>query len=89
MRFTNAVVLKVVASIDTCWPTAGLEPGVEGEQELLEVCRFVGEVQVLEDRRRHEVLNTVETEPSCRKPKPRTWSPTVAPPATPNMPTFW
>ena len=36
---------------------------------------LVGEVQVLEDRRRHEVLNTVETLPSCRKPKPRTWSP--------------
>ena len=87
MRFTNAVVLNVVASIDTCWPTAGLSP-VSKARRNCSMLLLVGGVQVLEDRRRDEVEHGRDAA-VVQEAEAAHLIATVAPPATPNMPTFW
>ena len=87
--------LNVVDVADTCWPTIGASPVSKAIRKASTCRRLVSgllpKLKTLACRK----SKTVSMLPSCRKPKPRTWSPrkpvagACVPGGTPNMPTFW
>ena len=68
----------------TCCPTAGACPLSKANMNASRLRRLVSAPLPKLNTEACRKSNTVATEPSCRKPKPRTWSPAEA-----NMPTFW
>src|SRR5262245_54602954 len=65
----GASVVVVVESIETGWPTDGLSPVSNASRNCSMFCRSV--VLRFWNTAAETKLNTVDTLPSCRNPKPR------------------
>jgi hypothetical protein len=72
MRLTTAVSFTVDGSTVTCCPTAGAWPVSKAIMNASTFRRFASGPLPKLNTGAWRKLNTVATDPSCRKPKPRT-----------------
>lgn len=84
MRARVVLSFTVAGVIVTCCPTAGACPLSNAKVNASTFRRLVSALLPKLKTPAWRKSNTVATEPSCKKPKPRIWLPAAA-----NIPTFW